>query len=503
MSNSADHRASSHSTLHQRRAGVLLHPTSLPGQYEQGDLGPEAYRFVDFLNACGLTVWQMLPVTPTHEDGSPYMGLSVDAGNPELISLELLNQWGWFTDDELKEAMNVSSVAPNKSICLNRAYQGFLKRADKLQKQELQAFRDQNSAWLEDYALFVVLREHYHHKGWNQWPKPYRQREVEALATAKQHNSDNIDKICFEQFVFFRQWASLKQYANERQVQMVGDMPIFVAHDSAEVWQHQEYFDLDADGSPNKVAGVPPDYFSETGQRWGNPLYLWDRIAEDHYEWWIERFHVALTLYDAVRVDHFRGFEAYWEIDAQGETAINGHWVKAPGEALFNALQESIGELPIIVEDLGTITPEVDALREKFGWPGMKILQFAFDGDDANPYLPHNHIENCVVYTGTHDNDTTLSWYEELPARVKENVSQYMGNSGEPMPWALVECAFRSVANWAIVPMQDLLSLGKGHRMNTPGTSEGNWCWRFQWDQVDEHIAEKVKAMVTQFERDV
>ena len=258
-----------------------------------------------------------------------------------------------------------------------------------------------------------------------------------------------------------------------------------------------------ASGSPNTVAGVPPDYFSETGQRWGNPLYLWDKLAADNYEWWIERFHVALTLYDAVRVDHFRGFEAYWQIEAQEKTAINGRWVKAPGEALFSALQKSLGDLPIIVEDLGTITEEVNALREKFGWPGMKILQFAFDGDDRNPYLPHNHIDNCVVYTGTHDNDTTLSWFEGLPVHTKKTIFEYLGNPAEPMPWALIECAFRSVANWAIVPMQDLLALGKGQRMNTPGTSLGNWRWRFQWEQVDDRLAEKLKAMVIQFERDV
>ncbi|WP_455201496.1 4-alpha-glucanotransferase [Kaarinaea lacus] len=499
MSKTIEHRAIPHSTLRQRRAGVILHPTSLPGEYEQGDLGPEAYRFVDFLNACGLTIWQMLPVTPTHEDGSPYMGLSVDAGNPELISLELLSQWGWLDDELLSE---VSSVA-SKTYYLNEAYKGFLKRAEKAHKEELQQFVADNSSWLEDYALFMVLREHYKHKGWNYWPEKYRDREADALEKAKKQYREGIKEIYFEQFVFFRQWALLKQYANQRQVLMVGDMPIFVAHDSAEVWQHQEYFDLDADGFPNTVAGVPPDYFSETGQRWGNPLYRWDRLADDGFKWWIERFHVALILYDAVRVDHFRGFEAYWEIDAQEETAINGRWVKAPGEALFNSLQQSVGELPIIVEDLGTITPEVNALREQFGWPGMKILQFAFDGDEANPYLPHHHVENCVVYTGTHDNDTTLSWFEDLPEHNKKNIYQYMGNPGEPMPWALVECAFRSVANWAIVPMQDLLSLGKGHRMNTPGTSKGNWSWRFQWKQVDDHVAEKVKAMVTQFERDV
>jgi 4-alpha-glucanotransferase len=487
------------SPLHQRRAGVILHPTSLPGKYAQGDLGPEAYHFVDFLQAAGLTVWQMLPVGPTHEDGSPYMGLSVDAGNPQLISLDLLTEWGWLSEDLLNESLAVVE----KKRYLVAAYQGFLQQQDAEQQQALQQFIADNASWLEDYALFIVLRDHFQYRGWNQWPEAYRQRNAATLAEAKQQFRKAIDEVCFEQYVFFRQWALLKQYANERNIQMVGDMPIFVAHDSAEVWQHQEYFDLHPDGSPKTVAGVPPDYFSETGQRWGNPLYLWSRMAEDDFSWWIERFHVALTLYDAVRVDHFRGFEAFWEIDAREETAMNGRWVKAPGEALFKTLQRSIGELPIIVEDLGTITEEVHALREQFGWPGMKILQFAFDGDENNPYLPHNHVKTCVVYTGTHDNDTTLSWFEDLPEHSKHYILEYLNHPSEPMPWALVECTFRSVADWAIVPMQDFLSLGKGHRMNTPGVTKGNWRWRFQWNQLEEYLTDKIRDMVIQFERDV
>ncbi|MCI0506780.1 MAG: 4-alpha-glucanotransferase [Gammaproteobacteria bacterium] len=487
------------SPLHQRRAGVILHPTSLPGKCAQGDLGPDACRFADFLNDCGISVWQMLPVGPTHEDRSPYMSLSVDAGNPGLISLELLHQWGWLGEKQL----NGSAGPAKKKRCIIEAYQGFLRQNDPEQLQALQQFVAENADWLENYALFTVLRHHFQRLTWNQWPEPYRHREAATIAKAKQQFRSGIDEVCFEQFVFYRQWALLKQYANERQIQMVGDMPIFVAHDSAEVWQHQEYFDLHPDGSPNTVAGVPPDYFSRTGQRWGNPLYRWDRMADDHFKWWIDRFRVALTLYDAVRVDHFRGFEAFWEIDAKEDTAMNGRWVKAPGDALFSILQQSLGELPIIVEDLGTITPDVHALREKFGWPGMKILQFAFDGSEDNPYLPHNHVRKCVVYTGTHDNDTTLSWYEELPDHIRENIIEYLNHPGEPMPWALVECAFRSVADWAIVPMQDLLALGKGHRMNTPGVTENNWRWRFQWDQLPAHLADKVRGMVIQFERDV
>jgi 4-alpha-glucanotransferase len=290
------------SALHQRRAGVILHPTSLPGRYAQGDLGPDAYRFADFLNDSGISVWQMLPVGPTHEDGSPYMGLSVDAGNPALISFELLSQWGWLGEKQLKE----SASAAKKKRCMVAAHRGFLRQNDPVQRQALRQFVADNAGWLEDYALFVVLRDHFKHQAWNQWPESYRHRDPATLAKAKQQFRSGIDEVCFEQFVFYRQWALLKQYANERQIQMVGDVPIFVAHDSAEVWRHQEYFDLHPDGSPKTVAGVPPDYFSRTGQRWGNPLYRWDRMAEDHFEWWIERFHVAFTLYDAVRVDHFR-----------------------------------------------------------------------------------------------------------------------------------------------------------------------------------------------------
>ena len=499
MNQSTNRPAAESSVLHQRRAGVILHPTSLPGQFAQGDLGPDAYRFVDFMNDCGLSIWQMLPVGPTHEDRSPYMGLSVDAGNPQLISLDLLAQWKWLPE----KVLTTAQPAADKKPFLEQAHQGFTGRAGASELQALEQFISGNASWLQDFALFEVLRHHFQYQSWTQWPDALRHHETSAIAQARHQFKCEIDQVCFEQFVFFRQWALLKQYANERHIHMVGDMPIFVAHDSAEVWQHQEYFDLCADGSARTIAGVPPDYFSETGQRWGNPTYLWDKMAQDDFQWWIERFRVAFTLYDAVRVDHFRGFEAYWEIDASEETAINGRWVKAPGEALFNTLMDSFDELPIVVEDLGTITAEVEALRDKFGWPGMRILQFAFDGQDTNPYLPHNHIENCVVYTGTHDNDTTLSWYEDLPESDKQFINQYLGYPEQPMPWALVECAFRSVANWAIVPMQDLLSLGKGYRMNTPGVTEGNWQWRFQWQQVDDYLAEKVKEIVVEFERNV
>jgi len=493
---------SSSALLNQRRAGVILHPTSLPGPHDQGDLGPDAYRFVDFMVASGLSIWQMLPIGPVHEDRSPYMSLSMNAGNSNLISLEMLVRWGWLAPNTLRVA-GESDPVNERENCLKIAAKNFFTKGSAVHKEEFQDFLEANENWIKDYSLFEALRTHFSIKPWNQWPDEFRHRNEAAL---KQFSSDNVDNIqlnYFKQFVFYRQWFELKQYANQQKVVILGDMPIFVAHDSADVWQHQEYFDLIPDGSPRVIAGVPPDYFSETGQRWGNPLYLWDKMAEDHFQWWMDRFKRALTQYDSVRVDHFRGFEAYWEIDAGEETAINGVWKKAPGDALFETLLKQFNELPIVVEDLGTITPEVDALREKFGWPGMKVLQFAFDGGEDNPYLPHNHVRNCVVYTGTHDNDTTLSWYEDLPQQTKDIISHYLGDSGEPVPWLMIDAAFRSVANWAIVPMQDLLSLGKGNRMNVPGVQQGNWSWRFQWDQVVEHLGSKIRNMVIQFERDV
>lgn len=491
--------AASTSLLNQRRAGVILHPTSLPGPRSQGDLGPDAYQFVNFLYDSGISIWQMLPLGPVHEDRSPYMSLSMYAGNPELISLELLVGWEYLSANDLNEF----GSADNKKPLLQSAAKSFFGENGDVHRGEYEEFLQSNASWVHDYALFKALRSHFSVSAWSEWPEQYKHRHEESLKEFIEQHEESVNQIKFEQFVFYKQWRELKEYANERNIIMLGDMPIFIAHDSADVWQHQEYFDLTEEGVPRVVAGVPPDYFSETGQRWGNPLYRWEKMASENYQWWVNRFKFALTQYDSVRVDHFRGFEAYWEIEADEETAINGKWIKGPGEALFDVLQEQLDELPIVVEDLGIITPEVDALREKYNWPGMKVMQFAFDGNDDNPYLPHNHLPNSVVYTGTHDNDTTLAWYEDLSQEIKDSIKNYIGNSGEPMPWLLIEAAYRSVANWAIVPMQDLLSMGKGHRMNLPGVAEGNWVWRFQWDQVPETLVEKVHNIVVQFERDV
>lgn len=466
--------------IEQRHAGILLHPTSLPGNQpgteDNGDIGQEAYHFVDFLNSCGATVWQMLPLGPTHDGGSPYMSLSVLAGNPLLISLQLLLDWGWLQKKELK--------VRDKLAGLRAAGKHFTARANATEQREYAEFIKRHENWLQDFALFQAIRQHHQGRSWLDWPEALRDKQVQALAEAKQQFKADIEQIYFEQFVFFKQWLELKRYANQRGVLIFGDMPIFVATDSAEVWAHREYFDLAPDGKPNTVAGVPPDYFSKTGQLWGNPQYNWKRMRQDDFLWWRNRISGVLELFDLIRIDHFRGFEAYWQIDAGAKTAIDGKWVKAPGEALFKTLLKHFGELPFVAEDLGTITPEVNALREKFGWPGMKILQFAFGDDAHNPYLPHNYDADSVVYTGTHDNDTTLGWFESLNDHERKRIYDYLGNSPEPMPWALIRCALASTSNLAVVPMQDIMSKGKGHRMNTPGVRDGNWSWRFQWHQV-------------------
>ncbi|WP_455203696.1 4-alpha-glucanotransferase [Kaarinaea lacus] len=476
------------SVLDQRRAGVLLHPTSLPGDGVNGDLGPEAYHFVDYLNACGISVWQVLPLGPTHEDGSPYMGLSVLAGNPQLISVQLLVDWGWLN--------NADVVSGDKLASLQKSWLHFDKNAKPEEKQELSDFTQCHQSWLEDFALFQALRQDQQGRSWVDWPAALRDKDAAAIKKASQRLTKRIQQQYFEQFVFFKQWHNIKQYANERGILLFGDMPIFVAHDSAEVWAHREYFDLNDDGHARTIAGVPPDYFSATGQRWGNPQYDWKRMREDDFLWWRHRIGGSLELYDFLRVDHFRGFEAFWEIDAEAQTAIDGKWVKAPGAALFKSLLKAFKRLPLVAEDLGTITPEVDALREQFAFPGMKILQFAFDGNHHNPYLPHNHTENSVVYTGTHDNNTTLSWFESLQDHERQTIYDYLGLSQEPMPWALIRSAMASTARLAMLPMQDLLSLGQGERMNTPGVKEGNWIWRFKWSQTSQEISDRIKHMV-------
>lgn len=481
-----------HSILDRRRAGVLLHITSLPGGLHNGGLGQDAYRFVDFLLDCGVTVWQTLPVNPTHGDGSPYQCLSAFAGNPLMIDLGWLADRQWL-DRAVIESFTDGCAKAHRQSCLEKASIAFHNQTNNPFMAAFREFEREHAAWLDDFSLFMAIRSELGSLGWQDWPSDLRNRQVPALDKARERLAATIDQFKFEQFVFFRQWQDLRQYANDRGILLFGDIPIFVATDSADVWARQDEFDLLDNGQPRVVAGVPPDYFSATGQRWGNPHYRWDRMEANGFQWWLDRFHGQLALYDWVRIDHFRGFEAYWEIPLGSDTAMDGCWVKAPGEALLKALFESVesGTLPIIAENLGIITPEVEALREQFEIPGMLILQFAFDGGPRNPYLPHNHTPNNVVYTGTHDNDTTSSWFQGLSRNQQDHVYRYLGNPSASMPDALIQSALASVARLAIVPMQDLISVGKGHRMNTPGTTEGNWAWRFEWDQVS---AEKAAA---------
>jgi 4-alpha-glucanotransferase len=490
------------SPIDRRRTGILLHPTSLPGPAHHGDFGSEAYRFVDFLAAAGQTVWQVLPLGQTHDGGSPYQCLSVHAGNPRLISLQRLVEQGWLEPgiaadlDPADEARNYANDGP-----LARALQLFRERADEATRADFYAFLTAAHDWLEDYALFLALRARFRHAAWTEWPAPLRDREEHALAKARSRYQLFVDLVRFEQFLFYRQWTELRRYANRKGILLFGDMPIFVAHDSVDVWAHRNIFYLDRRGQPVVVAGVPPDYFSAKGQRWGNPHYRWDAMAQDGYRWWIRRIESQLDLFDLIRIDHFRGFESFWEIPADREDAMEGRWVDGPGERLFDAFLARFGKLPFVAEDLGMITPAVLALRDKYALPGMKILQFAFDGSPDNPYLPHNHVADCVIYTGTHDNDTTVGWYQALSPQVKSYVMEYLSFPGEPMPWPLIRCAMESVAKLAILPMQDVLGLDSRHRMNTPGTTEGNWRWRFTWDQVPPDLAGKLKRMAQIYRR--
>lgn len=488
--------------LEQRRSGILLHPTSLPGPYASGVLGEDAYRFVDFITDAGFSIWQTLPLGPTHGDGSPYQSLSVHAGNPQLIDLDWLVKRGWLPEDDLH---NCFADVLGRSKCISLSFEAFRKQCEEQPEHEsclaFQNFIQEQSFWLDDFALYCALKKENQSKSWLDWPEPIKKRKKKALAQARDYLRNEIFFYQFEQFVFFSQWLELKEYANSKGVYLFGDLPIFVAHDSADVWAQRQFFKLDEQGVSQVVAGVPPDYFSETGQRWGNPHYQWDVMEDSQFSWWKGRIDTQQILFDVIRIDHFRGFEAYWEIPAEEETAINGQWVKAPGEKLLTALYEAYPDLALVAEDLGIITEEVDDLREQFNLPGMKILQFAFSGEASNPYLPHNHQTNSVVYTGTHDNDTTLSWLESISDDEKNYIREYFNFPYENLNQVLMSTAMASVAKLALIPLQDLMGLGEGHRMNTPGTVEGNWQWRFSWEQLSEEARSMARQMNTLYGR--
>jgi 4-alpha-glucanotransferase len=486
--------------LSSRKAGVLLHISSLPGKGGSGDFGQEAYNFVNFLHDSGIKVWQTLPLGMPHADGSPYQCLSAHGGNPAFVSIKWLEDKGWLKGIEGCDECFSGDVFAR--ICLiAKAFCGFKSLANKEDKNHFYQFCQDNMNWLDDFALFVVLRQEFANACWNQWPDKLKSRDPDAIKEAHHRLSSLVESVKFEQFVFFTQWAELKNYAKEKNVLLFGDIPIFVSYDSADVWANRDVFKLDKNGEMSVVAGVPPDYFSETGQRWGNPHYDWKYLKKTKFKWWVDRIKTQSELFDILRIDHFRGLESAWEIPADEDTAINGQWVVAPGKELLKAIEKECSSLSLIAEDLGIITEEVDALRHEFNLPGMKVLQFAFDGSSDNFYLPHNHETNSVVYTGTHDNDTTLGWFNSLNDYEKHRVYEYLGFSKTSMPYTLIGTAFSSIANLAIIPMQDVLELGSKDRMNIPGTCEGNWMWRFEWSQLTEELAGRLAHLVKLFGR--
>jgi len=497
-----------------RASGILLHPTSLPSQFGIGDLGKEAYQFADFLASTGQRLWQALPLGPTGYGNSPYQCLSVFAGNPLLISLERLVEDKFLEPADLEKApsfpkdrVDYDSVIKFKTPLLKKSFETFQRKAAPGKQKQFEVFCQQNASWLETYSLFMALKEAHGLAAWNTWEGDIRRRHPKSLERWSKKLTHEIYCHKYQQYQFFKQWSKLKRYCNERGIRFIGDMPIFIALNSVEVWSHPEMFYLDDSDNPTVVAGVPPDYFSKTGQLWGNPLYRWDVIARDGYAWWIERFRATRDMVDIIRLDHFRGFEKYWEIPATDTTALNGRWVPGSGAELFQAVQNALGALPIIAEDLGVITPEVDALREQFGFPGMRVLQFTFGSDPkADDYRPHNYPRNCVVYTGTHDNNTTIGWFrgEDVKdstqsrkerEREKQVALKYLGTDGHEINWDFIRLALRSPADTAIIPMQDILGLGSEARMNLPGTTEGNWCWRFVPDMLTKEIKARLKKL--------
>ncbi|MGM0558478.1 MAG: 4-alpha-glucanotransferase [Myxococcota bacterium] len=475
-----------------RSSGILLHPTSLPGEDGIGTLGESARAFVDRLAEAGQSWWQMLPLNPTGPGGSPYSATSTFAMNPMLIDVHQLGDQGWLRGQELHDYLadrrpadddvDYGDIEPAKAAILETAWQHW--REQKQRKREFGEFQDRESWWLEDFALYSALKQAHGDQPWRSWPDPLASREPEALEEARASHAEAIERVKFEQWIVHRQWTTLRDYAAERGVEMIGDIPIFVAMDSAEVWAHREYFQLDELGRAKFVSGVPPDYFSEEGQKWGNPLYDWDALEQAGYDWWLDRVKKVLETVDLIRLDHFRGFEAYWAVPADAENAVNGEWRDGPGDALFEAMRREFGEVPFIAEDLGMITDEVRELRQRQDLPGMKVMQFAFDGSDDHPFLPHTYPELAVAYTGTHDNDTTRGWWEDLDDNTRHQVRTYLSCSGGQVVWRMIEAILDSDAMLAVIPMQDVFELDSDARMNLPGQPEGNWSWRMAPDML-------------------
>lgn len=479
-------------TPERRAAGVLLHLTSLPGAHTGGALGEAARRWIDLTADSGFTVWQMLPVGPVDDSGSPYYSLSVHAGNVALIDLGELAVAGLVREDATHAGEPPAHFRKRKLL---EALIGFENRADEARRADYAAFIAAHRSWLLDDGLFLALKAEHQGRPWWEWRGELRDREPRAIEQAHERHHAAVEQFVFEQYLFHRQWQAMRGRAHERGVQLFGDIPIYVAHDSVEVWAHRENFQLDAGGQPLAVAGVPPDYFSADGQLWGNPLYDWERMQRDGFSWWVRRLRTQLERFDRLRIDHFRGLESFWEVPAGSSTARSGHWRKAAGAALLERLRQTCGGLPFVAEDLGVITPEVERLRRRFELPGMRVLQFAFGDSASNPYLPHNHDRRTVVYTGTHDNDTTLGWYRSLDDQQRTRVHEYLGCGPDGVVHAMIRAALTSVAELAVVPLQDLLGLGAEARMNTPGTTHGNWRWSFEWSGIPADFAARWRHM--------
>lgn len=503
-----------------RASGILMHVTSLPGPYGVGDFGPQAYSFVDFLASAGQKLWQVLPLNPTGYADSPFQALSAYAGNPMLISLDFLVKTGVLGAGDLRatpifpaETVDFGAAIAFKIPLLRKAADKFFASAPGGEQQRFEDFARNNATWLDDFALFMAVKEVNDLVAWTEWPADIASRKPEAIQQWSSRLAKEIRAIKYWQFVFFQQWEELRSYSHQRGIRIIGDVPIYVAHDSSDVWAHPEFFSLDERGRPAKVSGVPPDYFSATGQLWGNPIYNWPLMKQTDYKWWVDRMRAALRLYDYIRLDHFRGFEAYWEVPGNETTAIHGKWIKGPGAELFEVLQKELGDLPIIAENLGVITPEVEEIRHRFQMPGMAILQFGFGTDPQAPtFRPHNYDRELVAYTGTHDNDTVLGWWNSQAGpgstRSDEDVVRehafaraYLNFKDEPIHWVMIRSVLASVANTAIVPTQDILGLGNEARMNLPGSPSGHWKWRMREGTLTKEHGNRLREFVKLYER--
>ena len=484
-----------------RYSGVLAHPTSLPGPHGIGDLGQGTFDFLDWLARAKQTRWQILPLTPPGFGDSPYQSYSAFAGNPLLISLDRLRDDGLLNDADLQHRdfpasqVDFSAVTAFKTERLRLAAERFQAGQGQTLRSDYERFVSEQAGWLDDYALFMALKDAHGGGLWTDWPEPERLRESAALDAARSRLAGEIGILAFIQFIFYRQWKAVHKRAKQLGIGIIGDIPIFVSEDSADVWANASGFQLDERARPVAVAGVPPDYFSATGQLWGNPLYDWQQMATAGYRWWIERFRAVYTLVDVARIDHFRGFAAYWSVPAGEETAINGSWQPGPGRAIFDAVRAELGDVPVVAEDLGLITKDVDELRQALGYPGMAVLQFAFGSGSDNLYLPHNLTRDAVIYPGTHDNDTTAGWYAAADTQTRDHVRRYLGVSGDDIAWDLIHAAWLSVAETAIAQLQDVLSLPTDARMNLPGRPEGNWGWRVRAEALTDDVARRLAEL--------